>query len=254
MGIVEDILNKVKSTYTKVSSTIPNAIKSLKSTTTSLKNSVKTLPNKIQKNVGTIVADKIGTIKDGFEDAVDGLKDLPTNIADGFEDTLTKPDGLLDRVGLVNDDGEIRNIENVKDGAFIVANAKMLQMGDGMKDFVDKVEDGVDAAVRAGSAGLKIAAKTAGNFIKDNTVEAFKLAGDFTKNLVENQLESTGVGPFMKDNWQKIGLGASAAGGAYLFSLVGAPVFATKTAIFAPIQRRKIYGAINGLKKDYGRY
>jgi len=253
MGIIEDILYKVKTIYTKVTSTIPRTIRNLKSTTTSIKNTVSSLPSKIQKipsSIGTIVSDKVGSLKEGFDDTIDKIKDMPKTVIDGIEDGLTKPDGLLDRAGLVDDNGELRDFSNLKEGAVNTTNAKMLQIGDGMKNIADKVEDGIDTAVRAGTAGLTLAAKTAGNFIKDNTKEGLKLARDFSKNFIENQLESTGVGPFMKDNWQKIGIGASAVGGAYLFSLAGVPVLTTKMTVGSQIRSRKIYNRMGEMKKQ----
>lgn len=246
MGITDTInslLSKVKKIYTKVTSTIPNAINNVKSNTRTIKNTVTSLPSKISaipRNIGSIVSDKIGTLREGFDDAVDVVRDLPTTIMTGVESSLTKSDGFLDRAGLVDDNGELRNFSNLKEGVINTTNTKMLRIGDGMKSIADKVEDGIDSAVRAGTAGLALAAKTAGNFIKDNTKEGLKLAGDFTKNLVKNQLESTGVGPFMKKNWHWFGLGASAAGGAYLYSIVGMPVFSAKSSIAIPHRFRQM--------------
>jgi len=231
MGAIKDVLNKVKSIFTKVTKDLPNTIKNIGTTIKTIPEKIRTLPATISTSIGTFVSDKVGAIREGFETAIDNIQNLPDTIMTGIKGTLTRPEGLLDRVGLVNDEGELRDISDLAEGAVKTTNRNILNVGNWGRDKVEIVRNKVDTAWHTGTAATAKFVKDAGRFIKDGTKKGVVLAGNFAKKVVKAQLESSGVGPFMKKHWVKFGLGASAVGGAYMFATAGMPILSVKTSL-----------------------
>jgi len=215
----------------------------LKNSVNTINSTVKGLPNRISaipQNISSLVTDKVEDMKEGFENTIDSVKHLPDQIVEGIEDTLTKPDGLLDRAGLVDDNGELRDLTDIRETAVKTTNANIKKVGDNAKKIAEIANDRLDTLMHASAVGVKQFLKNAGYFIKDNTKQVAQLATDFAKNFVKNQLELTGVTPYIKKNWQWFGLGSSAILGGYLFTVMGSPIFAVKSQIGNYLRIKKI--------------